>query len=66
MKQKGGGKPADDVPYHLQAAHDHLLMALVHLAAVDGDLRDEDLAFPRRSIAASIEKVQSIRQRSVH
>jgi hypothetical protein len=62
MTRHGDEEPAigAEVSRHLSAAHHHLYLALLHLAAIDGDLKCVDFAFSRRSIAASLEEIKSV------
>jgi hypothetical protein len=53
----GEQQESADVPCHLSKAHNHLLMALLHLAAVEGDVAGEDLLFTRQLISRSMDYV---------
>ena len=68
MIPPGDGEPATSagVSRHLSAAHQHLYFALLHLAAIEGDLKDDNFISSRRSIAASLEEIKQVHESMSH
>jgi len=55
------GSSSDEAPLlHLEEASGNLLLAQLHLAAVEGSVCFEDLVFVRRLIAIAMEQVTAL------
>ena len=48
----------DGIPRHLSDAQHHLLVAILHLAAIEDKVIDENLLHSRRLIATSLDWVE--------
>ena len=59
MSDKGDGRESlnDKIPRHLSNARYHLLVAILHLAAIEDELADEKLLRSRRLIARTLDWV---------
>tara|TARA_R110002110_G_scaffold374877_1_gene584678 strand:+ start:3329 stop:3535 length:207 start_codon:yes stop_codon:yes gene_type:complete len=68
MIPREDGKPAvsAEVSRHLSAAHQYLYLALLHLAAIEGDLKGDNLVSSRLSIATSLEKIKNAHEGTSH
>ena len=54
---------SDRIPRHLSDAQHHLLVAILHLAAIEDEVIDQNLLRSRRLIATSLDWVEGARKR---